>query len=73
MNADTAACPKRQAAFLRVAMNHAQTRQMAADGSLLTIGWQMDWMHTANAAIVPSRRRRDLPAWLIKGREITYE
>ena len=51
---ETAACPKRQAVFLRAAMSHAQTRQMTADGSLLTIGWQMDWMNTANAATVSS-------------------
>ncbi|SDL87947.1 hypothetical protein SAMN04487833_13626 [Sarcina sp. DSM 11001] len=49
--ADTSACPKRQAVFyLREAMSHAQTRQMTADVSSLTIGWQLDWMHTANAA-----------------------
>ena len=43
-------------------MSHAQTRQMTADGCMLTIGWQMDWMHKANAATVPGRRRRDLSA-----------
>ena len=26
------------------AMSHAQTRQMTADVSSLTIGWQLDWI-----------------------------
>ena len=39
---------------LREAMSHAQTDQMASDGSLLTIGWQRGRMHTANAATVTS-------------------
>ena len=30
--AETTACPKRQAVFLRVSMSHAQARQMTADG-----------------------------------------
>ena len=51
---------------MRFAMSHAQTGQMAAEGSLLTIGWQMDWMHKANAVTVPGRRRRDMSAGLIK-------
>ena len=33
-------------------MSHAQTGLVPADGSLLTIGWEQDWMHTANAATI---------------------
>ena len=53
---------------MREAMSHAQTRQMTADGSLLTIGWQMDWMHTANAATV-SRLAANMSAWLVESRK----
>ena len=48
-------------------MSHAQTRQMTADGSLLTIGWQLDWLHTANAATVSKRSAfANLSAWRMR-------
>ena len=50
---------------LREAMSHAQTGLVPADGSLLTIGWEQDRMHTANAATVTSRETAcDLSIWL---------
>ena len=51
---------------MREAMSYAQTGLVPADGSLLIIGWEQDWMHTANAVTVTSRETAcDLPAWLI--------
>ena len=50
-------------AFLREALSHAQTIQLPADGSLLTIGWQMNWMYTAKAA-TGSSEAANLAAWL---------
>ena len=35
-------------------MSHAQTRLLPSDVSLLTIGWEQSWMHTANAAAIAS-------------------
>ena len=40
---------------MRVALSHAQTGLIPADGSLLTISREQDRMHTANAATIASR------------------
>ena len=52
---------------------HAWTRLVPDDVSWLTIGWEQDWAHTANAATCARPKGGCMSAWLIASRYFLWK